>query len=211
MRFGLIAGIGLLAAFASVSAVADQNGGGSGASWFKQFIALDEDARIINVDYFHPIQQDRDIRVESVDFARAWRSVNGLEFQWRVGLFHSNGSRQDVAFMEPPNSTMFGVSGGGVIRLYPIEFWWQSPRGHFFLQYSEHILWTGRHNSQFPAGGTGLNGFARWGWGVSYDFTPRLTLEATYLHGHVSNGSGLTPQNPMWNGKGGGLAVRFRF
>ncbi|HEV2112092.1 MAG TPA: hypothetical protein VGT99_12115 [Gammaproteobacteria bacterium] len=198
-------------AFAAAPAAAEETDAAP-PTWVRQFITLDEEARIYSLDYFTPTQQDRDIRVESLDVAHAWRSVNGLELQARLGLFHADGSRQDVPLTGPPNSTLFGVSGGGVLRLYPVEFWWQYPRAHFFLQYAEQILYTGRtEGSQFPAGGTGVNGFARWGWGFSYDFTPGLSVEALYLHGHVSNGSGVVPQNPMWNGHGAGVALRYRF
>jgi hypothetical protein len=44
-----------------------------------------------------------------------------------------------------------------------------------------------------------------------YDVAPRFTIEAGYHLAHVSNGLGLVPQNPMWNGQGGFLSLRRRF
>jgi opacity protein-like surface antigen len=76
-----------------------------------------------------------------------------------------------------------------------------------FIEGSVEILYT-PGGSEFPAGGTGINAFLRAGGGVQYQITGRLALEAHYEYAHVSNGGGKVPQNPMWNGRGGGVSIR---
>jgi len=47
---------------------------------------------------------------------------------------------------------------------------------------------------------------------IARDARPRLSLEFNYQwYAHVSNAAGLSPQNPMWNGRGGSIALRRRF
>jgi hypothetical protein len=159
----------------------------------------------IRTGYFVSIVSDRHIDVAILEAARDWRYWGGLELQVRGGIFHSTGIRTDAPLGVAPDSTATGVSAGGGIRYYPLDL----HRVHLFLDASVQILVT--PGQQFPAGGSGLNGFLRGGAGVSYDFSRRFTLEAIYQVAHVSNASGGGPQNPGWSGQGGCLSVRLGF
>jgi len=182
-------------------------------TWLGGFFRLDQRAVALDAEYYGTSQGQRNnIRVQVVEGIRSWSSARGLELQMRGGLFHSEGARNasdiEMSNLTSGDSRATGVIGGGAVRLYPLKL----GAARLFAEGSVQILYTSfGSNSVFPAGGTGVNGFLRAGAGVAFDVSPRLTVEAAYHLAHVSNGSGLTPQNPMWNGSGGGLAIRRRF
>jgi hypothetical protein len=179
-------------------------------AWLDDFFKLDERAWALSADYFATTEGHRnDIDVELLEAARVWRFAGGLELQARGGLFHANGSRssRDVFLdgIASGDSSVTGITGGGVIRFYVLTL---GP-ARVFADGSAQVLYT--PGDVFPAGGTGVNGLLRAGAGLSYDVSPNLTVEAAYHLAHVSNGSGLTARNPIWNGQGVGLGLRYRF
>lgn len=142
----------------------------------------------------------------TLEAARAWRFASGLEAQLRVGLAHSSGARLD-----PPqngasrDSTTTGTTGGLDLRFYVLD----AQRTHVFVEGTVQYYWSPRQ--QFPAGGSGINGLFRTGVGIAYDIAPNITIEVIYRNfAHSSNG-GKPPENPTWEGEGGGLALRRRF
>jgi opacity protein-like surface antigen len=157
----------------------------------------------ISGSYYVTSQAYYDIEVEAIDAGRAWRLGSVLELQGRLGAFHSEGERLDAPWLGSENSRTTGVTFGGGTRLYAL----QRPYARLFVEGSVEILYT-PGGEQFPAGGTGVNAFLRVGGGVQCQITPRLALEAHYEYAHVSNGAGSVEQNPMWNGRGGGLTLR---
>jgi hypothetical protein len=166
------------------------------ARWFP----LTQTANWLSVSYYTSAQDYNAVNVEALDLARVWRLGNMLELQGRLGAFHSQGTRLDL---DDSNSTTSGATFGIGSRLYPLAV-----RGiRIFIEGSAEILYT-PGGSEFPPGGTGINAFLRAGGGVQYQITTRLALEAHYEYAHVSNGGGDVPQNPMWNGRGGGVSIR---
>ena len=157
----------------------------------------------ISASYYATSQSFYDIEVETIDVGRAWRPWSMLELQGRVGVFHSEGERLDAPWLTSQNSRTTGVTFGGGLRVYPM----QTRYARLFIEGSVEILYT-PGSEQFPAGGTGVNAFLRAGGGVQWQITGRLSLETHYEYAHVSNGAGSVDQNPMWNGRGGGLTLR---
>jgi opacity protein-like surface antigen len=157
----------------------------------------------LSASYYVTSQSYYDIEIETLDVGRAWRLGSMLEVQGRLGAFHSEGQRLDAPWLTSENSRTSGVTFGGGVRVYPL----QRRNVRMFIEGAAEILYT-PGSEQFPAGGTGINAFLRAGGGVQYQITPRLALEAHYEYAHVSNGAGSVEQNPMWNGRGGGLTLR---
>ena len=157
----------------------------------------------LSASYYVTSQSYYDIEIETLDVGRAWRLGSMLEVQGRLGAFHSEGQRLDAPWLTSENSRTSGVTFGGGVRVYPL----QRRNVRMFIEGAAEILYT-PGSEQFPAGGTGINAFLRVGGGVQYQITPRLALEAHYEYAHVSNGAGSVEQNPMWNGRGGGLTLR---
>jgi hypothetical protein len=167
--------------------------------WFP----LTQTANWLSVSYYTSAQGYNEINVEALDLARVWRLGNILELQGRLGAFHAEGTRLDAPNLYDSNSTTSGATLGIGSRLYPLAV----RRLRIFIEGSVEVLYT-PGSSDFPAGGTGINAFLRAGGGVQYQITGRLALEAHYEYAHVSNGGGSVPQNPMWNGRGGGISIR---
>jgi len=169
--------------------------------WFP----LTQTANWLSVSYYTSAQGYNAINVEALDLARAWRLGNILELQGRLGAFHAQGTRLDAPYpyLGASNSTTTGATLGIDSRLYPLAV----QRMRIFIEGSVEILYT-PGSSDFSAGGTGLNAFLRVGGGVQCQITRRLALEAHFEYAHVSNGAGQVPQNPMWNGRGGGISIR---
>ena len=157
----------------------------------------------LSVSYYVSSQSYYDIKVEALDMGRAWRLGNILELQGRFGAFHSEGERLDAPWLTDENSRTSGLTFGVGTRFYTP----QTRYARLFIEGSAEILYT-PGSEQFPAGGTGINAFLRVGGGLQCQITSRLALEAHYEYAHVSNGAGSVEQNPMWNGRGGGLTLR---
>ena len=175
------------------------------AEWIDRFFTVNERAWTFSTGYYAPTQRFRDINLKTFELARAWRFSSALELRAEGGLFRADGTRNDAPSGISPDSTATGMSGGLGVRLVAIDL---GP-AHLFAEGSAHILWT--PSQPFPAGGTGVNWFLRGGGGLSYDLAPRLAIEVGYHRAHVSNSSGLAPQNPQWNGQGGFLSLQRRF
>jgi hypothetical protein len=174
-------------------------------------LGLQDAGTSVGVSYYTPTQEHRNIDVTTVDLSRGWMLWRMFEVQGRLGLFHAQGTRTDAPDGVSPDSTATGVAPGAAARLYPLELLGPRPVRPF-VEGSAQFLYTPGTQNGFPAGGSGANGFLRAGAGLLVQLGPHLALEATYQwYSHVSDGTGLLPQNPMWNGHGGTLAVRRRF
>ena len=161
--------------------------------------------------YYAPIQNQRDIDVMTLDLSRAWRLETAFELQERFTVFRAHGSRTDAPFGTDPDSAATGFAVGPALRLYFLDFL-DTGRARPFVEGSAQFLFTPGTAGGFPAGGSGVNGFLRAGAGVLLRLRPRLAIEATYQwYSHVSNAAGASPQNPMWNGRGGSIALRQEF
>jgi len=160
-------------------------------------------ANWISTSYYVTAQSYYDVGVETIDVGHSWRLGSLLELQGRLGLFHSQGERMDAPWLTDENSRTTGFTFGGAARVYAYQMRYAS----LFFEGAAEILYT-PGSEQFPAGGTGINAFLRAGGGVQFQITPRLELETHYEYAHVSNGAGSVEQNPMWNGRGGGLTLR---
>lgn len=158
--------------------------------------------------YYAPTQDQRDIEVMTLDLSRGWRLGSPFELQGRFTIFHAHGARTDVPYGVNPDSEATGAAVGPALRFYFLDFldtWRVRP----FIEGSAQVLFTPGTGDGFPAGGSGVNGFERAGAGVLVHFSPHWAIEATYQwYSHASNAAGLHSQNPMWNGRGGSLALR---
>ena len=162
----------------------------------------------ISAEYLSPTQNARQIKIEALEMGRDFDLGARVELQARFGVVHTSGYRTDTPLEISPNSvvdaTTTGVTTGIGARIRLLNL---GPT-HIFASGSAQLLWTNHH--PFPPGGTGLNGFLRGGGGFSFNIAPDVAIIAFYEAGHLSNASGVSPQNPMWNGRGGGLALRFK-
>ncbi len=196
MRFVLVAGLLSLAIAAPALA---------------QLPTLQRSGQSIGFSYYTPTQAARDIDASSVDFSSGWRIWSAFELQRRISIFHGQGTRTDAPYGVDPDSTATGFALGGAARFYPLDLLGHS-RVRPFIEGSAQFLFTPGTRDGFPSGGSGVNGFLRAGAGALVQLRPRLALEVSYQwYSHVSDGTSLSEQNPMWNGRGGTVALRRTF
>jgi len=63
------------------------------------------------------------------------------------------------------------------------------------------------YSDKFPAGGKHYNFMWRSGPSISYDFGNSSQIDFGYHWAHISNGTGMSPQNPSYDAKG--MFIRF--
>jgi hypothetical protein len=147
---------------------------------------------------------NRDITLVSAEALRSWEFHYGLEAMAGGGVFIANGTRTAEGTADRIRSDAYGVSFGGGLRWYPFVLYGVRPFGEGLV----HIAYTPGH--PFPNGGSAVNGYLRAGGGLRYDLSDRDAIEAGFHLAHVSNGGGLVPGNPAYNGQGWFLNVRWR-
>ena len=155
---------------------------------------VDERAWVASFEYYAPQPRfDRvDIDVEAIRLAHAWHFDQGWELEFGALAFRASGRR---------SSDAVGVGLSPAVR-------WN------FLQFSRLRLYgdlapgVNLTDNPFPAGGAHYTFFLRAGAGASIRLTRAFWIEAAYWRTHVSNGQGLSPANPAWEGQGVSVAVR---
>lgn len=166
----------------------------------------DENAWLANLEYYSPQpgfdRLNRDIELENFRIARAWHFPQGWEFQVGGLLFRASGTR--TTNVSPPGIERSDALGFG---LSPAARWnfLQFSRVRLYGDLAPGINFT---NNPFPAGGTNYSFFLRAGAGASFRLNKAFWIEAAYWWTHVSNGQGLVPGNPAWQGEGVSLGLR---
>lgn len=156
-----------------------------------------------DVPYDNFDSQFRAIDVQAFRAAHAWKVRYGLEGQLGALVFLGFGTKSDPLSSNPTENSNAGGIGFG-----------PSARWNFLQTHRFRVFADGESDfiyalPQFPAGGSATNAFLRAGGGVAYRFGDKKWIEAGYRRAHVSNGGGIVPSNPAWNGKGIYVGVRF--
>jgi len=166
----------------------------------------DETAWVTSLDYYAPRpgfdRQNRDIDVEDFRVTRAWHFRRGLEAQFGGLAFRASGTR--TTNTSPPSlegSDALGLGFGPMGRWNLLEI----KRVRFFGDAGPDVIFT---NNPFPAGGTNYDFFLRAGGGAAFRLNESYWLEAGFRWTHISNGQGIGPGNPAWQGRGVAVALR---
>lgn len=128
-----------------------------------------------------------------------------LSLGGELGVHRTGG---DVQYLFDPRtygSSATGFSTLAFARLYAFD----TRRVDVFAEGSAGFV---KFGEPFPPNGTVINGMLRYAAGVRVGVTGRVALEGGYRHTHVSNGMGLVPLNPSFDGHGvfGGVVVGWR-
>lgn len=160
----------------------------------------------IQVDYLTPqrhslLSGTRDIDVIALNVSHDWKLPVGFKVGLTAGALIASGERHD--FGQPViNSDATGALFGGGLRFAPVTIGPVTP----FVDGSIQFLYT--FGRPFPAGGTSVNGFVRWGGGASVKVSKRLSVEAGWHGAHISNGGKSGVYNPGWDGHGAFVGIR---
>ncbi|QDU65336.1 acyloxyacyl hydrolase [Engelhardtia mirabilis] len=96
--------------------------------------------------------------------------------------------------------TSIGLGLSGLVR-------WHVLRGRGWSAFLEGGLGFVASEEAVPSGGSRLNGTRQAGVGVAFDVGERWRLTVGVRQEHLSNGGGLGPNNPTWDGFGGYLGL----
>lgn len=172
------------------------------------FLSVEEKSILYSTEYYWPRgdfeERNRKIDVTLLSAHAVWQFAGGLELQLGGGLLVGRGSRSEINDPVERNSDAYGIHAGGTLRYYLLR---KGPVSTF-VDGTLNTAWT--PGQQFPDGGSGSNGWVQWGLGVRYDVSGDWAVEGGYRHSHLSNGAGLVPHNPAWNGQGLYLGLRQR-
>ena len=94
----------------------------------------------------------------------------------------------------------FGGGGDLVLR-------WHFLRQPLFTIYSEAAFGVVVTRTRFPVGGTRVNFTPQLGLGASFRVHERASVIGGIRRLHISNGKGLVPENPAFDGLGGYFGV----
>ncbi len=155
------------------------------------------------LDYLGRTEAHRPIDVVAVNARHVWQGPLGLDAALGIGALHGSGERRDPGAPVLPSDAA-GFLAGAAVRFAPVVIGPVKP----FVQGSVDFLYT--FGRPFPAGGSSVNGLVRWGAGLEAAVSERMSLSAGYRAAHISNGGGLVPSNPAWNGRGGFIDLTWR-
>ncbi|MBA4763079.1 hypothetical protein [Sphingomonas sp.] len=147
--------------------------------------------------------QERDIDIATLNIYHDWQLPLGVTLSATGGFLVAQGELRSPG-QAPRASNASGVSAGGVVRIAPLRIGTVTP----FAEGSIEFLYT--FGKPFPAGGTSVNGFLRWGAGASVAVSRHVSVEAGWQGAHISNGGKDGSYNPGWDGRGPFVGVSFR-
>ena len=169
----------------------------------------DEGSWLVGVEYYAPQpgfdRRNRDIDVSDIRVSHAWHFRWGLEFQLGAFFLRATGTRTAPSFApNPPQepSDAYGIGVGPIFRWNFLQF----RRLRLFADAEPDVFFT---NHDFPAGGAKYNFFLRPAAGPAFRLTNSLWVESRFLWAHISNGQGIGPGNPAWQGRGVAVCVRY--
>ena len=170
--------------------------------------APDPGAVRVQIDYLGPQEHSllagtREIDIGAVNVSRDWRLPAGFTGSLTGGVMTAWGERRDPGQLAI-SSGATGLLFGGGLRFAPVRIGRVTP----FVEGSVQALYSFGH--PFPAGGTSVNGFVRWGGGASVHVSDRVAVEAGWHGAHVSNGGEGTERNPAWDGHGAFIGISLR-
>lgn len=159
-----------------------------------------ERVRSFAIDYYGPHsdfdETFRDIDVVMLSMMHGWRTNSGIELQLGGGVLVADGIRWEPLTADPPrDSQAYGLAAGGLVRYNLPKMLGVTP----FVDGAVQVLWTER---PFPAGGSAVNGFIRFGGGFELPIGATDALDVGYRRAHISNGGSDSTVNPAWNGEG---------
>ena len=159
----------------------------------------------VDAQYYAPIHDDRSVRSVFVDVAVGKMLVPLLGLSAYAGLTftHAWGSIVQLGEGFQPYelaTSAVGVGPMGLVRIQPLRL---GPVAAGLDAVGSLIV----YDKHFPPGGDVYNFSWRIGPSVGVALGERLTAVAGFRWMHVSNGQGLGPQNPSYEGRGPSLGV----
>ena len=160
----------------------------------------------VYLEYFDSQDSDRDIWTSQLNTDVGYYLLKDLAVIGNLALFAANGNRflDSDPTMTPMDADTFGGGFGGMLHLdvITIDSW------SLFLDAGVGMLFT---TDDFPPRGTAWNFKYRYGFGIAAPLDDNLNLIAGFRRLHISNGKGIVPGNPSYDGNGGYFGLLWQF
>lgn len=158
-----------------------------------------------NAQYYVPLHDDRQIRSVFVDLLIGRKLVPIIGLSGYVGITSTHAWGSIVQYGERFQDVRYSTSVVGfgpvfLLRMQPLRL---GPVSLGLDAVGSLIL----YNHHFPPGGDIYNFSWRVGPSMKVQILDRLAGVAGFRWMHVSNGQGLGPQNPSYEGAGGSIDV----
>jgi hypothetical protein len=180
---------------------------------FGAYPLVDVPAERINefgVDAFAPIHADRQLHLTNAHAYVLQKDISALRLSLKFGASVSRatglitqlqGSGSDGLMQQNYDSPAWGI--GPTIEAKAAI--WTTPAARLTMDLSAAGM---LYDRAFPAGGLRYNGVFQIGPSVDFAIGPRQSLLVGARWLHLSNGHGLTPRNPSFEGRG--FVVRYQ-
>jgi hypothetical protein len=169
---------------------------------------------VYGVEYLAPTKPGRDLSTVNFDLFYAFPKPNRTLQKSHLSLYTGlTASRVTGTITQLTGSyeegtlknTTFESSANGIGPVFLLRFdALHQGRSRFFLDASHGILFFDR---PFPTGGDRYNGLRRLGASLSYRMDATYTLNIGYRWMHGSNGKGVNPRNPAYEGRGANIQL----
>ena len=147
--------------------------------------------------YFPEDRDNRDIRVATLSAESERHLGAGVWLRGALGLVFTEGVKveDDGPQSAELEADAVGLGTAGFVRWRPFAIGPVAP----FAEFGVGVLYM---SEPFPPGGTRRNSNWRRGFGLDIRLSDELTLTVAFRHIHISNGKGLVPENPSYDGDG---------
>lgn len=167
---------------------------------------------VFSIEYLHPTENDRDITTINLDFNYLISRINRLSMYIGIVGTYAYGSitqlegdiNQGTLREVHYDNSAFGLGPGILVSFEIIKF----------KKVSLHLNGNGNlilYSEKFPAGGDNYNFMWRGGPMLEYEIGKSQSVGINFHFVHVSNGQGLSQDNPSYNTQGVRLSFKSFF
>jgi len=152
------------------------------------------------IEYLYPIHDNRQIHTISCNFLYGWERFDKHPFTFQFGLTATrawgNIIQLDSSFSEvKTDNKAIGIGPVFVVEYEPFVY----------KNFSVSPVFSGGiilYSNRFPHGGDIYNFMWRFGGAIHYGLKNKTKISLSGKWMHVSNGQGLSPKNPSYEGMG---------
>ena len=154
----------------------------------------------LGAEHLWPTKADRQITTTSLDLVVGRAAFDSCCLVWRAGLTATAASGHILQYGEDfrevrLDSDGLGIGPTGIVRLQTPELL------RLTLSFEGSVAFI-VYDRPFPAGGDWYDFMLRVGPSLGYRIDSSWSVAAGVRWMHVSNGQGLTPKNPSYEGRG---------
>ncbi len=159
----------------------------------------------VGIEYYSPTSLSRDIQTISMNFLYGWERTRKFPLTLGGGITLTHAWGSIIQLDDNLNDVEFENSASGIGPIFCLKY--ELLRFQNWSVAPDFLGGVLLYSEKFPAGGDIYNFMWRLGGMLTYKVPESSTsLGISYRWMHVSNGQGLTPKNPSYEGAGVGFS-----